>query len=778
MKLTIDQAFAMAVEAQRAGKTQEADRYYTAILRADPRHPDTNHNMGALAVSIGKVQESLTFFKKALEVNPSITQYWLSYIEALINLERMCDAAASLDQAKQHGVKGDAFSALEDRLSRFKKVHEVDIDPANSQQRYEYHLENLIKLYNDQQYSQARTQALRLLKYFPNAIDLHNILGASNRSLGNLDEAIAAYKEAISIKPDYAEAHNNMGVSLHAQYKLKEAIASYQKAILINPNYTEAFHNMGNTLYEQGRLEDAIAAYRRALCIKPDYANAYISMGNILHEQSKLEEAAAAYEKGLLENPADADAFYNLANTFYKQGNLNGAIDAYRNAVSIRPDYADAHYNMGIILQEQSKLEDAIAAYEKARFEQPDNANILYTMANALREQGKLENALSAYQKALSIKPNFPEVYNNIGVIFQEQSNLEDAIAAYSKAIYLNPSYAEAHRNLSTIKKYIPEDKHFLQVRQLSNRRDLSEEDQCHLNFALAKMNADIGELKESFISLSKGNALRKKLLNYSIARDEQLFACLKKVQPELLKAKLSIKEEAFKPLPIFVLGMPRSGTTLVEQIISSHSEVFGAGELNYVAEFGRKLALDSNLISPSAIVEFRQKYLSEVSKLSDERQFITDKMPQNFRFIPLICAAFPEAKIVHLRRDAAAVCWSNYENYFVSRDLGYSYDLRDVVEYYKLYNNLLECWQHIYSNRIYNLNYENLTTDQASETKKLIEYLDLNWEHACLSPESNKRSVRTASQQQVRKKMYKSSSDSWRKYEKYLKGVFENICD
>ena len=150
--------------------------------------------------------------------------------------------------------------------------------------------------------------------------------------------------------------------------------------------------------------------------------------------------------------------------------------------------------------------------------------------------------------------------------------------------------------------------------------------------------------------------------------------------------------------------------------------------------------------------------------------------MPQNFRFIPLICAAFPEAKIIHVQRDSAATCWSNYKRYFVSKNIGYCYDLKDVVKYYKLYKDLMSLWQSEYSDRIYNLNYEDLTTDQDSQTRKLIKYLELNWEEACLSPHKNKRSVRTASQQQVRQKVYQGSSEAWRKYEPYLNGAFDSL--
>jgi hypothetical protein len=227
---------------------------------------------------------------------------------------------------------------------------------------------------------------------------------------------------------------------------------------------------------------------------------------------------------------------------------------------------------------------------------------------------------------------------------------------------------------------------------------------------------------------------------------------------------------------PIFILGMPRSGTTLVEQIVSSHTEVTGAGELDYVSQFGIKLAVGLTVPSLEAVSLFRERYLGQLARRANGKAFITDKMPQNFRYIALICAAFPEANIIHVQRNAEATCWSNFKHYFASKDLEYSCNLEDTVRYYGLYTELMHFWRQSYSNRIYNLDYDKLTEDQEPETRRMIEYLGLNWEGACLRPQNNKRSVKTASQQQVRQKVYKGSSQAWRKYESFLDVLFDGL--
>ena len=278
-ELTLDQALIKGVEAHKAGKVQEADRYYTAILKAQPKHPDANHNMGVLAVGLGKVKEALPFFKTALDANPSIAQFWLSYIDALIKLNRVTDAKVVLDEAKSKGVKGDGFEQIAKRLVGLEKGLEVKVISSKSQESPKEQLQNLINLYTQGQFQKALSQGSELLKDFPNSINLYNIIGASNKGLGKLEEAIEAYKKALSIKPDLAEAYYNMGNALKDQGKLDKAIEAYNKSLSLKPNYAEAYYNMGIALQDQGQLEEAIEAYNNALSLKPNHAEAYNNMG-------------------------------------------------------------------------------------------------------------------------------------------------------------------------------------------------------------------------------------------------------------------------------------------------------------------------------------------------------------------------------------------------------------------------------------------------------------------------------------------------------------------
>ena len=487
-----------------------------------------------------------------------------------------------------------------------------------------------------------------------------------------------------------------------------------------------------------------------------------------------LDQAVIAFQSAININSGSADAHNNLGSVLIDQGNPEEAIKAFNEALAIKPDYAEAYYNMGNAFLDQDKLEEAEEAFEKSISFKADYVDAYNNLGNALRRQDKSEEAIKAFNKAILLKPNIAEIHNNIGVTYQDQGKLADARDAFKKALAINPRHADANLNLCRMIKYSPEDHHFLQVKTIYSEPSLNETLKCKLSFALAKMFEDVGEYKKAFGYLNEGNAMRRNHLKYSMSKDRNLFKGLKKAQIELFENTIKPKRKLSNVRPIFIVGMPRSGTTLVEQIISAHSMVYGAGELNHLKKFG--FMLSSGFITPNqeTISKFRGQYLHAVDRLAKGRSVITDKMPHNFRFIPLICAAFPEAKIVHVKRDPSATCWSNYKQFFSTNRLGYSYNLEDCVSYYKLYEDLMDLWKSIYKHRIYNLDYEQLTISKEFEIEQMIAYLGLNWEDVCLTPELNNRNVQTASNHQVRHQVYKNSSKEWRKFEPYLNGIFD----
>ena len=481
MDLTIDQALQKAVEAHKVGQIQEADRLYTAILKSRPRHPDANHNLGVLAVSVGKAQDALPFFLTALEANPSIAQFWISYIDTLIKLDRPSDAKTVFDQAKSKGVKGDAFRSLETRLAKIEVA--IGADKAHALQELKQtdildglkldQAVNLAKKKTKEGFiSEARSiydeiltkypknkraikglkslQAKNLVKTSyvqdPPQDQLQSLINLYNQ--GQLQHAFQQSKLLVITFPKSAILFNIQGVLLKDLGQLELSIEAYRKALSIKPDYAEVHNNMGVTLQEQRNLKEAIKAFLKALAIMPDYADAHYNMGNALKDQGKLEEAREAYNKALAVKPDYAEAHNNVGNTLKDDGKLKEAIEAYKKALAIKPDYAEAHNNMGNSFKEQSRLEEAIVSYNKALAIKPDYAEAYYNMGNAFKEQGKLEEVREAYSKALAIKPDYAEAHNNMGNVLKDQGKLKEAMVSFEKALSLKHDYAEPYFNI------------------------------------------------------------------------------------------------------------------------------------------------------------------------------------------------------------------------------------------------------------------------------------------------------------------------------------------
>ena len=446
-ELTIDQAIQQGVEAHKAGQAQEADRLYTAILKAQPKHPDANHNMGVLAVGVGKVETALPFFKTALEANPKVAQFWLSYIDALIKLDRLTDAKAVLDQAKSKGAKGDGFDKLEQRLKDASEEPPQAKQIASEPQPKQPNILDSLKL--DQALKLAKKKAKAgspeeakhiyqdiLTKFPKNKRASDGLKGLTGKTVGKNSQGQEPAQDQLQAL-----------ITLYSQGQLQLALKQAETLVQQFPQSAILFNIQGAVLKGLGQLDLSIQAYNKALAIKPDYAEAYNNMGVTLQEQGKLEMAIKAYNKALAIKPDYAEAYYNMGIALKEKGKLEAAIEAYNKALAIKPDYATAYSNMGIALQEQGKLEEAIEAYCKALASQPDYAEAYNNMGNALQEQGKLEEAIEAYNKALAIKPDYAEAYYNMGNALKEKGKLEAAIEAYNKALAIKPDYADAIEN-------------------------------------------------------------------------------------------------------------------------------------------------------------------------------------------------------------------------------------------------------------------------------------------------------------------------------------------
>jgi tetratricopeptide (TPR) repeat protein/SAM-dependent methyltransferase len=443
MELTIEQALQQGVAAHREGKLQDAERLYRVILQSQPLHPDANHNLGVLAVSVNKADEALPLFKTALEANPKIEQFWLSYIYALMKEKQNEVARQFIEQAKQQGVAREKLNVFETQLASKNKPENVkSAGPSQVQ------LNALLEHYQNGRLGAAEKLAVSITQEFPQHQFSWKVLGAVLGQAGRKSEAVDANQTAVTLSPQDAEAHNNLGVTLQELGRLDEAEASYTQAIALNPNYTEAHSNLGKTLHELGRLEEAEASYKQAIALKPDYYIAHNNLGNTLHKLGKLDEAEVSFAQAIALKPDYAGAHYNLGITLQELVRLEEAEASYTQAIALKPDYYIAHNNLGITLKALGRLEEAEASYTQAIALKLGYAEAHYNLGITLHELGRLEEAEASYTQAIALKTNYAEAYNNLGITLNELGRLGEACSVYIQAINLIPDYTEAYVNL------------------------------------------------------------------------------------------------------------------------------------------------------------------------------------------------------------------------------------------------------------------------------------------------------------------------------------------
>lgn len=562
--------------------------------------------------------------------------------------------------------------------------------------------------------------------------------------------AVASYNNALALVPDYAKAHYNRGNALKDLGRLDEAAASYNKAIAIEPAYAKAHYNLAVLLHEQSSLDEAVAVYHKVLAIVPDYAEAHYNLGNALKDLGKPDEAAACYNKALVIKPDFAEAHNNLGNTLKDLGRLDEAVASCRKALALKPDYAEAHYNLGIMLQKLNELDEAAASYNKA----------------------------------LAIKPNFAEALNDLGNTLKDLGKLDEAVASYYQALAIKPDFAEAHRHLSLVKKFTEYDNDIQAMEQSYARPGISDEQRMLLAFGLGKAFEDLRQYEKAFGFFAEGNAIIRRSYSYSIAGHGKVF---KKIE-ELFDAALFARPDSAgwdDNTPIFIVGLPRSGTTLVEQILASHPQVHGAGELELLEQIvsrsfgsadGDAFAENIRQADDGIFERLGAEYINQVRKQAVKTRYITDKMPGNYFHVGLIKMALPNAKVIHCRRHPADNGLSLFKSYFPVRAHYYAYDLAEIGQYYNFYCGLMKHWHRVIPGFIHDVQYEDMVADQTGQTRALLEYCGLAWDDACLAFHKTDRPVHTASAVQVRSPIYNHSVQAWKRYEKQLAPMLEAI--
>ena len=472
--------------------------------------------------------------------------------------------------------------------------------------------------------------------------------------------------------------------------------------------------------------------------------------------------------------------FFNILSIAYQSiGQFDESEKIMKEALRTNSNNPYFLNNMGITQHKLENFSSAEEHFKRGLKIAPNYINILNNLANLKKDLNFTDEAIDYYKRSIEINNNVIETHLNIANCFQSIGKYDESIIHLNNVLRLNPKFTVADRLISLVKKYKENDPHLNDMNSKLTKLNLNDEKKSDLYFALGKAYEDLKEYELSFSNYDKGNRLLKKLNLFDLNKEENNFSKIKSFFQN--QTKISNNQNLRKI--IFIVGMPRSGTSLVEQILSSHSNVYGGGELNFLSNIINKRILSKyENISfekipkiEKLILECSNEYYEKIKELDNTEKNFTDKAPLNFKFIGFIKNFFPNSKIVNCKRDPLDIIWSNYKNHFPV-SLPFTNDLNDLLNYYKMYLDLIKFWKKDFDQDIYDINYENLVRNPKTEIENLLKFCELEWDEKCLKHENNSRSIKTASATQARKPIYKSAIKSSDAYKKYLSKVLEKL--
>ncbi|MCP4331647.1 MAG: tetratricopeptide repeat protein [Gammaproteobacteria bacterium] len=580
--------------------------------------------------------------------------------------------------------------------------------------------------------------------------------------------------------------HYQEGMAHYRNGKLANAERACKKAIKINPRYADAHNDLGNVYLKMGRLKESFNAYRKALNLAPDHPMLLNNLGNVLMAQGEYEKALNWLNKSVELDPDNAATHCNLGNTFRSLGESRKAVAAYRHAIELNPRQGSYCLNLGGVLIELEEFDEAVECFNQVLQLNPEDQKAYLGLGKARNAQGNLDQAVASYQKAISIDPANAKCYRGLGGAYGDHGETDKAISALQKALEIDPKSIPAYQELTRNKKFIEADADVKAMESLFSMKEITDTKKGYLAFSLGKAYEDLGEFDKSMEFVTRAARLKRNSFDYSIANSSKEFDRIKQVFSADFFSEYADVGDPDRT-PIFVLGMPRSGTSLVEQILASHPAVFGAGELNNITTVYRSLekSIDSPKSStfpealiglgPDELANLGKQYVASIRKYSAQATFIVDKMPHNFLHIGFIRAILPNARIIHCTRDPLDNCLSLFKTEFQKGHL-YSYDLCELGQYYKLYRELMDYWKTTLPGFIQELNYEDLVSHQEEQTKRLLQYCELPWDDACMNFHRTRRKIKTASNAQVVRPIYQDSVKLWTRYESYLEPLISTL--
>lgn len=778
-EVTLESALAIAKQHHKSGNLTLADRTYRDIIKTYPEDFTSLHYLGIIAYQRGALKEGVVFLQQAINVNANNPDTWNAYSVMLEIIGQQEKAIEGWEKALS--LKPEFPDALSNygnamwKMNNFEKARELcdralKVNPE--------HTPSLVNLGNALLSLDRKEEAIeiweRCLKVNPKDYNAYLNIGNALRDLGRLQESETYCRKAVEIAPDNPEALLNLGNALSDQGQYDEAEKLYRQATNAKPEYVRAHNNLSISLIDQFRFDEALIAVRYALAFDSEHGESHGNMAVILRELGKLKEAEVSARKSLYLQPDSAEARVDLAEILFLVDNYDEAATLFNEAMELIPDTPRLYIKLSTALDRANRTEEALAALEKAVELNPEMPEAYHLKGVTHLTSNEMEKAMEAINMALKIKPDFAEAIATKSEILQSEGKMEEARELVEQALKINSQIPSVYLTLSKVKKFKADDPELKNMEELAGKAEKFGRGQTPaLYYALFKAYEDIGDYKKSFECLKKGADIRRSLAVFNSYQQSSFYK-------EMKKANIKKHFDPFKgkgsesDVPIFIVGMPRSGTTLTEQIISSHPDVYGAGELYALSHVETEIGT----LTPLNAKQWGDHYVEMVRNISEGSKTarkITDKMPGNFVRIGQIVSALPNAKIIHCRRNPIDTCLSCYKQLF-SRGHYWSYNMEEMVEHYKEYYDLMEHWRKELPGSFLDIDYEDTINDFENQARRLIDYVGMDWNDACLSPHKSKRAVLTASKGQVRKPIYKTSIEAWRRYEDELQPLIEGL--
>ena len=607
------------------------------------------------------------------------------------------------------------------------------------------------------------TEHLRLLSH---------ALMKQNRYL----EAEEKLRFAISLSPDYPQLHEDLGSVFAMQSRYDEAIPEFERAIQLQPSLPLVHKKLGHALAAVGRGKEADEEFQSYIDSNPN-TEAVMNAVDLLSEE-KIDEAITKLQEILKKSPNDVNAMRYLARA-YRLGdkNLQDAEALLRTAVQQSPDFTPGWFDLASLLM-RDKIMEAIAAYEKVVQLDPKNAAAWGGLGSAYGLAMYPDKSAEAYAKSIELEPDVPNVLMGHGHALKTLGNQSRALKSYRAAIKNKPDFGEVYWSMANLKVFKFEDEEVNAMLDQLDEESLSENEEIHFRFALGKAFEDNKDYSQAWHYYHTGNQLQRKTVEHFPVEMEMRHNLIKEVfNQEFLKERSNIGYDC--PDPILIVGLPRSGSTLIEQILASHSQVEGTSELPILGNLAQSIGQHRNdgIQYPKAVLDLRnkdwlaygQQYIDEAQRhRTTSKPFFTDKLPNNFPLIGLLSIILPKAKVINARRHPFDSCLGGYKQLF-SKGQNFTYDMLDLAHYYQQYDAMIKHWHQVLPGKILDVHYEQTVDDLETQVRRVLDFCELPFEQSCIDFHQTERAIKTASSEQVRQPIYKGALGTWRRYEQFL---------